>query len=139
MAVRTMSPLSVACPGRFRLDPLETFLRSLTLAVLVSIKSSGDMFNPGLYIGGKSKKKGEEEEVAAVHNPFVPPPSVTDRPRRCSSSPSATLEIGKEDEVSGNIGSGSMFASVCSWSVWIVGKAVNNFLKKMGISLHFHP
>ncbi|KAL4032430.1 hypothetical protein IC575_005503 [Cucumis melo] len=48
-------------------------------------------------------------------------------------------EIGKEDEVSGNIGSGSMFAWVCSWSVWIVGKAVNNFLKKMGISLHFHP
>ncbi|KAL0549493.1 hypothetical protein IC582_013977 [Cucumis melo] len=25
-------------------------------------------------------------------------------------------EIGKEDEVSGNIGSGSMFAWVCSWS-----------------------
>ncbi|XP_050940460.1 uncharacterized protein LOC127149322 isoform X2 [Cucumis melo] len=87
----------------------------------------------------EEKKKGEEEEVAAVHNPFVPPPSVVDRPRRCSSSPSATLEIGKEDEVSRNIGSGSMFAWVCSWSVWIVGKAVNNFLKKMGISLHFHP
>ena len=54
IAVRITSTLSAVCPPRFRLDPLETYLPSLTWAVLVPINSSGDMFYQWLYIGWKS-------------------------------------------------------------------------------------